>query len=305
MSNHTNDPWETEMSRTFDQRVRDLNEAPLNLDQVKGKATRIRRTRRIAVAGGVLAAAAVIVPVAVIAGGNLTDNSSPPVANPNETATDVQGPGFGYFEGKTLHLPNGSEMTFPDRYLGGSVLGETVFALRSDDETGQLYLDVTGPDVFPTETTEILSGPVVNDDHTMVAYIEQDGDLVARSEQSQSTIATGLGPNSALTAVTGDCTTDACHLYVDDDTLEEPRVFDENGESAVAAPGVLGVQDADEDGRLTVQTSSQDQGSCGGVYDPATSDYLWETCDYYLFGFSPGAKYVDATHAVPGRIRHA
>ena len=46
MSNHTNDPWETEMSRTFDQRVRDLNEAPLNLDQVKGKAVRIRRNRR-------------------------------------------------------------------------------------------------------------------------------------------------------------------------------------------------------------------------------------------------------------------
>ena len=37
MNDHT-DPWETEMSREFDQRVRDLHEAPLTLDQVKGKA---------------------------------------------------------------------------------------------------------------------------------------------------------------------------------------------------------------------------------------------------------------------------
>ncbi len=43
--NHHTDPWETEMSREFDQRVRDLHEAPLTLDQVKGKAGRIRRTR--------------------------------------------------------------------------------------------------------------------------------------------------------------------------------------------------------------------------------------------------------------------
>ena len=76
MNDHT-DPWETEMSREFDQRVRDLHEAPLTLDQVKGKAGRIRRTRRVAVAGGVLAAAAVIVPIVVFAGGNLTNDSGP------------------------------------------------------------------------------------------------------------------------------------------------------------------------------------------------------------------------------------
>ena len=47
------------------------------LDHVKGKAGRIRRTRRLAVAGGALAAAAVIVPIVVFAGGNLTNESGP------------------------------------------------------------------------------------------------------------------------------------------------------------------------------------------------------------------------------------
>ncbi len=300
MSNHTNDPWETEMSRTFDQRVRDLHEAPLSLDQVKGKATRIRRTRRAAVAGGVLATAAMIVPVAVIASGNLNDDTAPPVApQPEETANDSQGPGFGYLEGKTVHLPSGTEMTYPDRYRGGAVVGTTFFALRSDEETGQLYLDVTGPDVFPTETTEIITGPVVNDDHTMVAYIESDGDLVTRTEDSQAIVASGLGPNSALTAVTGgpDCTVDACAFYVDDDAQGEPRVFDENGAASVTVSGIVGVQDADENGLLTVQASYSDTGSCGGIYDRAAAGYLWQTCDYFLFALSPGSKYVDATHA--------
>ncbi len=305
MSNHTNDPWETEMSRTFDQRVRDLHEAPLDLDQVKGKAGKIRRNRRIAVAGGVLAVAAVVVPVAVFAGGALDNDSAPPVApQPNETATDTEGPGFNYLEGKTLHRADGSTMTFPDRYRGGAVLGETIFAIRSDDDTGQLHLDVIEPEVVPTETTEILSGPVMNDDRTMVAYIESDGDLVARSEQTQTTVATGLGPNSSLTAATGDCTTGACRLYVDDDTLE-PLVYDESGESSVPVPDVVGVQDADEAGHLAVQISSQDAGSCGGVYDLAKSDYLWDTCDFYLFGFSPGGKYVEATHPYLDGFGHA
>ena len=299
MSNHTNDPWETEMSRTFDQRVRDLHEAPLDLDQVKGKAGKIRRNRRIAVAGGVLAVAAVVVPVAVFAGGALTNDSRPPVANPdspNQTATDPEGPGFDYLEGKTLHLADGSKASFSERYRGIAVLGETFFAIRSDDDTGQLHLDVTGPDVFPTETTEILAGPVLNDDRTMVSYIESDGELVARSEQSQTTVATGLGPNSSLTAVTGDCTTGACRVYVDDDTLGPPRVFDESGRSEVAVPDVISVNGV-EGGIVTVQNKSTDTGSCGGVYDLTLADYLWETCDYYLFEPSPDARYVEATHA--------
>ncbi len=93
------------MSREFDQRVRDLHEAPLTLDRVKGKAGRIRRTRRLVAAGGALAAAAVIVPIMVFAGGNLTDDSGPepaPKPTPDPTVIDPSGTGFGYLEGSTI-----------------------------------------------------------------------------------------------------------------------------------------------------------------------------------------------------------
>ena len=67
------------MSRDFDARVRDLHEAPLDLDSVKGKAHKIKRNRRAAVAGGILGVAAIITPIAVLSSGGNTESEKPPV----------------------------------------------------------------------------------------------------------------------------------------------------------------------------------------------------------------------------------
>ncbi len=300
MSTHTNDPWETEMSRTFDQRVRDLNEAPLSLDQVKGKAVRIRRNRRVAVAGGVLAAAAVIVPVAVIAGGNLDTDSSPPVApQPNETATDTEGLDFDYLEGRTLHLADGSTVELSQRYHGAAVLGESVYAVRNDDETGHDQLDVidaTG--TTETQATDVVSGPVLNDDHTLLAYLQRDGSLTVEGEGSGSGFSTDLGDGSYIAAVTGgpDCDVAECRIYVNGEFGTEPRVFTVGGGSQPAVPGGIKINDVTEEGWVSVQNKSTDTGSCSGIYDLTKADYVWETCEHYLYDLSPGSKYVDATH---------
>jgi hypothetical protein len=301
MSNHTNDPWETEMSRTFDQRVRDLNEAPLNLDQVKGKAVRIRRNRRIAVAGGVLAAAAVIVPVAVVAGNGLNDNDSGPgFANPTnsqETVSDPEGLGFGYLEGKTLHLADGSTVELPQRYDGAVVLGESVYATRNDDQTGYDQLDVIDASGTRTVATDVVSGPVLNDDGNALAYTQRDGSVTVEGADSGMAFSTDLGESGYITAFTGgpNCVTDDCRIYVNGEFGTEPMVYDGKGGAEVAVPDVLNVNGV-EGGIVTVQNQSTDTGSCGGVYDLTSADYLWETCDYYLFEPSPDARYVEATH---------
>ena len=300
MNNHT-DPWEAEMSREFDQRVRDLHEAPLTFDHVKGKAMKIRRTRRVAAAGGILAAAAVIIPVAVFAGQGLTDNDSGPgpaeTPTPNPTAIDPVAPGFGYLEGSTLHLADGSTVELPQRYDRATVLGDIVLAARNDDETGFDFLDVIDESGTAIETLEIVSGPVLNDDQTTVAYVERDGDLVTRSEGGdEQVIASDLGTNVFPVAVIG-CGegADSCRVYVDDGA-EGAAVIDENGDVQVLAPDALGVEDANADGLATVQNDSQIDGSCGGIYDENAADYVWETCDYYLFDLSPDSKHVNATH---------
>ncbi|MCW2850894.1 MAG: hypothetical protein JWM84_558, partial [Nocardioides sp.] len=47
MSNdHQDRRWETEMSRGLDERARGLDGTPFSLDQVKGRAARVRRNRR-------------------------------------------------------------------------------------------------------------------------------------------------------------------------------------------------------------------------------------------------------------------
>jgi len=304
MSNHTNDPWEKEMSRTFDQRVRDLHEAPLSFDQVKGKAGRIRRTRRLAVAGGALAAAAVIVPIVVFAGGKLTDDSGPePAPKPKETATDPNAPGFGYLEGKTLHRADGSTTDLAARYTWATEIGDTLFAVRNDDETGNLSLDVLDESGTPTETVPLSSYPIVNDDHTVLGYIETDGDLITRGEAADSVLSTAVPANALPTTLTGgaDCENDGCVVYFEPEGGggESFVVSVPSGIVDPAVPDTIGVQDADETGRSTVQISYTDQGSCGGVAEPGGNGYvyLWQTCDFFLFEISPGSKYVDATHA--------
>ena len=85
--------WETEMSDAFDRRVRDLHEAPLSFDQVTTRARGIRRRRRAAVAGGILAVAAVITPIAVITAGDAgRTDGVPPAATPSPTVTDSSSP---------------------------------------------------------------------------------------------------------------------------------------------------------------------------------------------------------------------
>ena len=301
MSNHTNDPWETEMSRTFDQRVRDLHEAPLSLDQVKGKAVRIRRNRRIAVAGGIVAAAAVIVPVVGFAGGALTDNDTgPDVANPDnpkQSAKDLEGLGFDYLEGDTLHLADGTTVRLPARYDSVTLLGDTVFATLHDDETGFKSLDLVDDSGDAQRIGEVIAGPVANSDHTLIAYVETDGDLITRWEGGEATIASGLGDGDYIEAVTGgpDCETDDCRIYVSGEFGTDPLVYDANGGSEIAVPDVIAVNGV-EGGIVTVQTSYSDEGSCGGVYDLTLADYHWESCDYFLFEPSPDAQHVDATH---------
>lgn len=303
MSTPTNDPWETEMSRTFDQRVRDLNEAPLSLDQVKGKAVRIRRNRRIGTAAAGLAAAAVIIPVAVFAGGALTDSDSSPdiTPKPKETVIDPEGIGFGYIEERLLHRADGTATDVFADYGWATQIGDTVFAVRNDDETGNLTLDVLEDSGTPTESVDLSSHPVVSDDGTVLAYVEADGDLVTRGEDAGSATSTDIPDDAYPIAVTDDS------VFLNDGMgVNPPLAIDPvTGVSEVAVPGAIGVHDADASGRLAVQTGSSDEGSCGGVYDRTTSEYLWKTCKFYLFGLSPGGKYVEATHAYLDGFGHA
>jgi hypothetical protein len=62
-------------------------------------------------------------------------------------------------------------------------------------------------------------------------------------------------------------------------------------------PDALSVGDATESRLVAVMNASQDEGSCGGVYDIASSSYVWEGCESYLYDFSSDDAHLTGTHS--------
>lgn len=294
MNDHT-DPWETEMSREFDQRVRDLHEAPLTLDHVKGKAGRIRRTRRLAVAGGTLAAAAVIVPIVVFAGGNLTDDSGPEPA-PNPTVIDPSGTGFGYIEGMTLHRADGTTLDLPATYRGGTDMGDLFAGVRYDEE-GRPFLDLVDETGEVVETHETVSGIAATDDGSTIAYVDPDGALWTQSDTDRISIHNGLPTEAYPTAVLCGQEDLDCAVWVNYGDGTTPPENVSSHFRLTEVPDALSVGDATESRLVAVLNESHDEGSCGGVYDLTSTSYVWENCDSYLYDFSPDDAHLTGTHA--------
>ena len=324
MSNHD---WESRVSEELDQRARRLDDAPFSLDQVKGRAGAIRRTRRLTVAGAVLASAAVVVPIAVISGqgagdadsvpGPASTSASPTRATDGVTTAPAPVPtadaiGADYLDDRTWVRPDGTAVELDTAYRGGTVLGETLLGIRDDADTGRHFIDVVTATGEVGESIEITSGLAVDDDRSVVAFVEPDGDLMAMwdpaaGEDGRAVIASGL-PVGTFTvdpiAILGGPTCgpdDECRvLYNAGDGVSPPRVASSDGSDELVVtgdtPGVA-VSDASDSGLVTVQQASQDLGSCNGLYDVASAAYLWDTCERFLLDLNPAGSVVATTHA--------
>ncbi len=306
--------WESEMSREFDSRVRDLNEAPLSLDTVKGRAVTIKRKRRLAAAGGMLAAAAVIVPVAVFSAQafDSPDREVPPATSTPTEATDVPASGIAldHLRGATWVRPDGTEIRLDETYDRGTVLESTLVGFRSDEVTGTGHMDFVdeGGEVIASEEVPQGAQVVSNDERTAIAFVDLDGDLVTlwdptAGEEGRLTVATGVGPNASPAALVGgpSCADDGCRVLVDDGSgagaTRSYGTGDYPDGSVFGEPAPLGVNDATSSGLMTVTTSVEDAGSCSGLYDESTGAYRWETCDHTLMDLNPVGSHLVVSDA--------
>lgn len=309
------DPWESEMSREFDKRVRDLHEAPLTFDNVKGKAMTIRRNRRIAVTGGILAAAAVIVPVAILAGNGLgnADDARPDFASnsvaptqatdPNDPTPPTDAPGaavrVSYLEGSTWHRVDGSTVELGEAYFSAVELGDQLVATSNTD--GQLNVDVIDADGDVADSFEALSYPAANPDHTTVAYVASDGSLMTRWAGGEVAMGEGFVDGDSVAGLTGgpDCheVVDGCVVFINHGDGSAAELLDSHGIRDLAMPGALKLNDVSSSGLLAAQTESTDLGSCSVVFDRAANDNVFETCDATLFAFSPDGSYLTGSSA--------
>ncbi|MFB9313676.1 hypothetical protein [Nocardioides plantarum] len=312
--NSSSDPWGDEMTSEFDRRVRDLHEAPLTLDQVKGKAVTIKNKRRAAVAGAVLAAAAVIVPVAVAAGngfGHDKADVAPATSTPSETATDpatpdptpdptpppAAGAGVAYLEGADYHRADGTVTTLPSAdYLDAAVLGDQVAAYRFAGENGVVDL-IDGQTV--SQTYEVRTSMVTAPDGATVAFVTTDDELVFLNGEHGEQSLGKVDPDVTLSAIIGDgdCGLESgCHPFLEHADFTTGDAFEINyeGPETAPAPGALQVHDADDRFLVSVTTKVTDDSTCGGLFERRSQQWVFQTCEHQVQEISPTGEFTTA-----------
>lgn len=326
--NSDDNVWESAMSRDFDARVRNLHEAPLTLDDVKGKAGSIRRRRRTAVATGVLATAAVIVPAAVFVGLPTSDNSGPdPAPSPSITPTTDAEPQLGpeldasdlpvgeapkvaWIEGTTLHTPDG-DVPLPDGSFGNLAplddgwIGVdyssdpytlmTVDASGSTTELGWTYQTGTAASVDQRWTLYVADGALhlhdndTSEDQIIRPATEREVQPVGVAEVLDPEVDTEPQVVAFYNLMTDDGPRFASWRNGEEWTYFDAEASAPTPESQPTFLAYTAVGPTGVTGRMTELT---DSGTCSDLVSAAHDLPLGSTCDYDLTAFSPTGNHV-------------
>jgi hypothetical protein len=312
--NPENDDLGAQLTRELHRRTDGMHDTPLMFDDVRGKATSIRRRRQLATGLGVAAAVAVIVPTAMFATKDTTSDGQQPAtrpptvsdtANPTPTSTPTMGSDPHALD--VRDLPTGAPPAVTVLTSGDDAMAETAEArVRLTD--GGVVVEAGGQSFGPYPSSHGLS---VNAAATAVAWTTDEGEVMVWADGGGEPFKiAGFGTTDVrVAAVTGtDCVrgkASDCLYYVsyyDMETGQSESVkIDGDGAIGNVDPdrSILAVRDATESGRVLGITEFDDSrpGTCSVVLDPAMPDQspLLETCDYTLDEFSPDGSYVLAS----------
>jgi hypothetical protein len=304
-----------QLNRTLREHADGVHGAPLTFDDVRGRATSIRRRRRLASGLGVAAAIAVIVPTAMFATNGNDSSPQPATALPTVTDTNTPSPTSSSTPvmGSDPHaldvtgLPTGAPPAVPLVTGGALALASTAEAsVRWMPEEG-VVVEAGGRTFGPYPSS---SGLALNEARTAIAWATDDGEVMTWQDGSPepNTLPSPGLQGMRVVAVTGDgCVNGTsagdCLVYVsgsDQDGVQKSVAIGRGTMSPVDPDGsIIGVRDANEAGRVLGITEVDDTrpGTCSVVVDPAQSGSrpLLDTCDYALDEFSPDGSYVLAS----------
>ncbi len=290
---------------------------PLSLDDVKGRATGIRRRRRVVSGLAVAAVLTVAVPAGIAVTDRATSTTRPdsgPAAttevSPDPSPVTPAGPvpldtdtsarsgeaGVPVLYDGLVHLPEGGAFELPGDYTD-MVRTSTGWAgvVGGIDDTGRL--DLLDEDGSVVDTAEATRGLAVSHDRTVLAYVTPEGDVVVRSAGTGEPLTRLTQELSAPAGVLGsDGCGDGCTVYANARTGPEPTSVRVTADGAEPAYDFLQVTGVTEDGRVAGVVSveedpARDPGSCSAVVD-ASGEQVWRTCDFSLGRFSPDGELV-------------
>jgi len=313
-----------QLTRELQDRARDVDGHPIDLESVKRGARRIARRRRIA-SGAVAAAVLVVAVPTALALTNGSNRGADPISpNPTPTATQSQTPRpDGPVLLTTRDLPRGEDpqvnyLRSPLGDAGGELVtpsgwrqlpvslqgvapyGDGWIGLGYDSDDAEMFVldaDLQIISRFPTGYSFAISQDA-SPDESRVAYIRVTymGQTLVNAPTSGADALTWSFGRTPITPVG----------FVDADTV----LFQRDGVEPVIGLARAGGKVTELDGFSRVtgasmanglvagQTrSSPDASGCFGVMDPAssTSEMLWDTCDYSLSTFSPNGQFVLAS----------
>jgi hypothetical protein len=307
--NTNHDELERLLGDELNDRAGDMTGARLLLGDVRGRATSIRRRRRVASGVGVAAVLAIAVPLAISVGGSIdTSKQEPAPAGPPEisrTTLTLDGlergdaPRIEYFTADGVVVPGEGLQPLDDSYQALVSNGDTWLALGpSRDDLLWLDQDFRQLDEQPTNQVLVSSA-----DQSQVAWTRPEGggqSLVQMRTSGGDMSEVGF-PSAPLVDPV-DFVGDGEVLYQTTDARGRHKtigIASVDGETdEFEGDFVKAIAGNPETGLVTVQTKTNaDASGCFGVVDPAvsTSATVWETCDNSLGGFSPDGRYVLAS----------
>ncbi len=294
-----------EIGRTLRRHADAVGPTPLTLDDVRGRARRIRRRRAAGTVAAVAAVAALVVPVSLLAGGDHPRNPDPAPSPSPTRGVDPHQTTLTTLQDGVIITPDGPriplQLAAGQRADGFAVLGARRYVVslqQPDGGRAAALVDETGvTDIYPLQGS-LAAAP----DREAVAWVDDDGATRLLTEGADQPLALPPLPGADLSAVaiTGHCTTD-CSVLV--------RVRGGRGVGrtwSVSSTGAIGpvttdvpaVEDATADGALLagIDTIADDDiHACGGVYDVPSGAFSWHGCQDNVFAFSPAGDLVATT----------
>lgn len=288
-----------ELGRALHRRVDSLHDAPLTVDDVRGRARSIRR-RRLAAGGTAVAAAVAVVLIAPFAlSGSLgrADSHQPmlPAPRPAHTAHTA------VLHDRTVSLPDGRPVKVDLDNADVTQLG-----LLTD---GRILAATSRPQairVISTTDNSWASYPVtynalvVSADDHVAAWVDQAGRVqVLESGQADpvqmAEVPTNFGGPASVDAVAGtDCANGGCQVLVSDGTSTF-GVTTSEGYQKVLAGRQLRVTDVSPDGKLWAGTTvpeADHQFGCAELYDPAADRVVAHSCATSGLRFAPDGQHL-------------